>query len=305
MQEDQKNITVLFFGLGSIGKTHARILKNNYNHELIAYRTKKGQEQNDLKIKEIYNIDDAFDEKPDIAFITNPTNLHIQTALECAKRNIALFIEKPITLRGKEARHLKHLALENQVKVMVDFTFTFSAAVAQMRRLIEKGEIGEISAIYMAMCNTRPAAREDVYFELGSHMLSLLSLFFPLEKFDFDHFEINYDQQRTVEGIISFFPPNKISFGTIYLNYLHPNKERTIVVIGENKAKITYEAQIQPHLVLNKGRKVKRFDQFSEGQNLKFAVAAFYDLIQGRGTKSNIDLGIQVTEILEKIRDNR
>jgi predicted dehydrogenase len=231
--------------------------------------------------------------------LATPIATHYELAKAVLESGKNLFIEKPITLRGKEAQHLKCLAQENQVKVMVDFTFTFSAAIAEMRQLIEQGEIGEISAIYMAMCNNQPTAQENVYYELGSHMLSLLDLFRPLTSFKFDHFDINRDRQKTREGIIGFFPPHKISFGTIYVSFMHPSRERTIVVMGENKAKITYNALKQPHLLLSKGPKTKRFDQFSEGDNLRFVVEAYYGLIKGHTVFSNLDLAILVTDILE------
>ena len=70
---------ILFFGLGSIGKKHAKIIKDNFDYELYAYRTGKGQEKNDIKIEELNNLEDAFSINPDIAFITNPTHLHGRT----------------------------------------------------------------------------------------------------------------------------------------------------------------------------------------------------------------------------------
>ena len=98
MQNQQnEKLKILFFGLGSIGNKHARIIKEKYNHKLFAFRTKKGQVDNNFKIKEFFKIESAFETKPDVAFITNPTYLHIQTAHECIKRNTHLFIEKPIS----------------------------------------------------------------------------------------------------------------------------------------------------------------------------------------------------------------
>ena len=95
--KDSPRLKILFFGLGSIGKKHAKIIKNNFDFDLFAYRTGKGQEKNDLKIEEFHSLNDAFSINPDIAFITNPTFLHVETALECARRNIDIFIEKPIS----------------------------------------------------------------------------------------------------------------------------------------------------------------------------------------------------------------
>lgn len=89
---------IIFFGLGSVGSRHAKILLENFDYDIFAFRTKKGgqKEHNLSKIKEIHSWDEAEEIKPDVAFITNPTFLHIDMAIRCAKSDIKLFIEKPI-----------------------------------------------------------------------------------------------------------------------------------------------------------------------------------------------------------------
>ena len=37
---------IIFFGLGSIGKRHVKIINNNYNHELFAFRSDKKNYKN-------------------------------------------------------------------------------------------------------------------------------------------------------------------------------------------------------------------------------------------------------------------
>jgi predicted dehydrogenase len=91
------NLKILFFGLGSIGLRHARLIKKIYNYDIYAYRTNLGQEKTTIQINEIYDLKEALSIKPDVAFITNPTNLHVKIANLCAKANIPLFIEKPIS----------------------------------------------------------------------------------------------------------------------------------------------------------------------------------------------------------------
>lgn len=97
---------IIFFGLGSIGQRHAKILLKNYSHDLYAFRSDKTKEKNSLGIKEIYSWDEVKDLKADIAFITNPTYLHIDTATKCAELGCKLFIEKPI---GKDLEGLDKL----------------------------------------------------------------------------------------------------------------------------------------------------------------------------------------------------
>lgn len=138
MKEKSGSLKILFFGLGSIGKRHARLIKENYDYEIYAYRTKKGQERDVPKIQTFEKIEDAFAIKPDIAFITNPTYLHVPTALECARRGINLFIEKPIS------HNLEKLdVLENEIKKRnlfsyVAYNMRFHPVLINMKKLIQQ-----------------------------------------------------------------------------------------------------------------------------------------------------------------------
>ena len=129
---------ILFFGLGSIGKKHASILKNNFDFELHAFRTGNGQETNDLDIHEFNKLDEAFSIKPDVAFITNPTSLHVSTALECAKRNIALFIEKLISHSLENLKELEKEIKKRNLFVYVAYNLRFHPVITHLKELISQ-----------------------------------------------------------------------------------------------------------------------------------------------------------------------
>jgi len=135
MQKDM--LEILFFGLGSIGKKHARIIKDNYNYELIAFRTQKGQERNNLELKEINDLEKAFETKPDIAFITNPTYLHIETAIECTRRNIHLFIEKPISHSIENVDKLEKEILKRKLITYIAYNLRFHPVIEKIKEITE------------------------------------------------------------------------------------------------------------------------------------------------------------------------
>jgi predicted dehydrogenase len=88
---------IVFFGLGSIGRRHARLIQEYWpGHELYAFRQKYPVSSCEGVQDIIYDYD-VLNLKADIAFITNPTDMHIETALKCAKKGMHLFIEKPIS----------------------------------------------------------------------------------------------------------------------------------------------------------------------------------------------------------------
>ena len=86
---------ILIIGLGSIGQRHLRNIKRVLGDEaqIIAYRVRGLQRtfSDTMQIRENVSLEEEFGitsyptleeallQKPEIAFITNPTNLHIAT----------------------------------------------------------------------------------------------------------------------------------------------------------------------------------------------------------------------------------
>ena len=129
---------IIFFGLGSIGQRHAKILLDNYDHELFAFRTKKGRYKQELPIKEIYSWDDVEKLKPDIAFITNPTSSHIETALNCAKNGYRLFIEKPIDSKKEGLDELLKIVRDKQLPSYVAYNLRFHPVINKLKGYINQ-----------------------------------------------------------------------------------------------------------------------------------------------------------------------
>lgn len=127
---------ILFFGLGSIGSRHAKLLQENFDVELSAFRT--GKEKNSLGIREFRSLEEAFANKPDAAFITNPSNLHIETAIECAKRSMDLFIEKPLSITFEGVGHLISLIQEKQLINHVAFCLRFHPVISYLKDILKQ-----------------------------------------------------------------------------------------------------------------------------------------------------------------------
>ena len=59
-------LRILFFGLGSIGRRHARLISNNFEHHLFAFRNSKRSKPNKLGIKDIkVYVDESKESKAD------------------------------------------------------------------------------------------------------------------------------------------------------------------------------------------------------------------------------------------------
>ena len=138
---------IVIFGLGSIGSRHADILQNNYDHELIAFRSSPGAGRNSMGIKEIYSWQQLRRYEPDIALIANPTALHLKTALKCAKEGINLFIEKPLSHDLKGLAELKKTCRDGKLTVYVAYCLRFHPVIKKMRELLRDKQVLHVRAV--------------------------------------------------------------------------------------------------------------------------------------------------------------
>ena len=154
---------ILLIGLGSAGQRHMRNLKRilGENVEFIAYRVRKlgrlfddnlnvveGQNVADAyRIKEFYDLDEALDQSPDIAFIANPNSMHIQCATKVAARGIDFFLEKPVSDRMEGIDELQELVKEKNLIVYVGYQMRFHPCILKLKKDIENKKIGRLVSV--------------------------------------------------------------------------------------------------------------------------------------------------------------
>ena len=142
-----QQITYLFVGLGSIGQRHLKNLRSMTNARILAYRSSK---RSNKSIEDKYNIDSfsnletALAKYPDVVFITNPTSLHIPTALKAAKNKCHLFIEKPISHNTDNIDKLFSICKHNNKVCYVGYNYRFHPNLLKIKQFIDEKIIGKI-----------------------------------------------------------------------------------------------------------------------------------------------------------------
>jgi predicted dehydrogenase len=95
--------------------------------------------------KDHYALLDAEDLQA--AFITTPTEYHVDTALDCISRGCAVFVEKPLALDVVSSDRLLAALQERPVCSMVGFMMRYVDTFARAKVLIESGVVGRPIAI--------------------------------------------------------------------------------------------------------------------------------------------------------------
>jgi predicted dehydrogenase len=135
----------LIAGLGSIGRRHFRNLLALGERDILLYRTHHATLPDDelVGIPVETDLRAALAYQPDAVIISNPTSLHLDIAIPAAQSGCHILLEKPISHSMARVDELKQAVQQNSVKVLVGFQFRFHPGLQQIKRLLDKGAIGE------------------------------------------------------------------------------------------------------------------------------------------------------------------
>lgn len=149
---------ILVMGLGSVGKRHIENMeKLGIPCENISIlRTRKGTPSFGDEFLATHNNahtiftdgKEAFAQKPDIVFVTNPTAFHVPSALSAVKAGAHVFIEKPLS-DDKEGVDTLVQEVERSGKVaFVAFNYRFHPFLKKIKAMLAKKELGKIVSVY-------------------------------------------------------------------------------------------------------------------------------------------------------------
>ena len=241
---------VLFVGLGSIGKRHLKILKEmEKDFNIIALRSNNKAKKID-GVKNYFNLEEALEEKPDIAFITNPTSLHIEYAVECAKAGCHLFIEKPLSHNLKGIKELINIVENNNLITLMGCNMRFNPVIRKLKEEIAKLKKDNIYS-YKINCGShlpdwRPGRDYKKTYSAKKEMGGgvLLDLIHEIDYSNWLFGEVNElkaysdhltDLEIETEDIAEILLKHeKYILGNIHLDYYRINATRTIEIIAQD-----------------------------------------------------------------------
>jgi predicted dehydrogenase len=111
----------------------------------------------------------------DAIAIATPVATHFELASRALAAGKHVLVEKPMTRTVDEANRLVELAAKSQRVLMVDHTFLFTPAVAQIRKQVAGGELGTLYFIDSVRINLGIFQHDvNVLWDLAPHDLSII-----------------------------------------------------------------------------------------------------------------------------------
>jgi UDP-N-acetylglucosamine 3-dehydrogenase len=220
-----------------------------------------------------------------------------RAALESGKH---VFVEKPLTLSSREGLELDRIAKQNRLTLVVGHVFRFNNALAEVRRLIRKGDyFGRIFQIEMSWVSLESAFSDrDVIWDQGAHI-------FDIQNYLLDEWPIElsctggaFRRQSGEESayIISRFKSGILAMATI--SWLVPLKSRQIFVVGEYRS-AQVDAVAQRISVFERGE--MKSIPIQPNNTIRDELIHFRDSIMEprREPANSASLGIRAVELIE------
>src|SRR5262245_36468089 len=122
------------------------------------------------------------DDGVDAIVIATPPMSHLPLVEAALRAGKHVLVEKPLATSSVEARQMCKLADDAGLVLMCDHTFCYTAAVGELRRLLQSGELGDFlyyDSVRINLGRLQPDV--NVLWDLAPHDLSILLYILPPE----------------------------------------------------------------------------------------------------------------------------
>ena len=172
-------------GCGFIGALHARIMYEIPNAELVAvsdvYEPAAKKAAENYGCKAYTNYEEMFrNEKLDAVSITVRDDMHKEIAIKAAEAGLKILLEKPIAPTYAEGKAIADAVEANKDKgarLMVAQVLHFLPQYAELRDRIARGELGEISHMFLKRTNPRSSggiSKAPIFYYIGVHDIEMM-----------------------------------------------------------------------------------------------------------------------------------
>ncbi|KPJ55307.1 hypothetical protein AMJ47_00305 [Parcubacteria bacterium DG_72] len=296
-------INIAQIGYGYWGKRLASYFKKDKNL-FLKYICALNVENNKEFTRDINKI--WQDKSIEAVVVATPIDTHYSIVKKALRSNKNVLCEKPLARKTKQVLELKRIAQKKKLLLLTEFTYTFSKSIQRAKQIIDSNTIGEIKSIELSLKYLGRFLKYDSYWLFGSHLLSILDVFVPLQTLTFKKIDLLKDKKRTETGLILF--KNKKITGKAVVSSNYPEKEMKLIIYGE-KGTLIYSSMQKPSLSYSCYKKTKgilgdklitkkKTYNINEKDNLQHAVDYFKKCLK-KQAKSNIDRAVLITKILE------
>lgn len=308
------------FGLGVMGRNHARVLASLNGVEFVGVFDPADNVPDRVHDRPVVrDLDEFLALGLDYAVVAAPTIYHLDMGTRLAEEGVHALIEKPVASTAEDSRTLRDLFAAKGLIGGVGHVERYNPALQAARQYIEDGRLGEIYQIATRRQGPFPGRIADVGVikDLATHDIDLTA-WVAQQEFLTVNARVSYRSGRPHEDMVVAI--GTLSGGTITshtVNWLTPFKERVTMITGETgvlvadtlTADLTYFENGRIQVAWDPGE----FRGVSEGDSTRYALdrkepllaehEAFRDSViagEPRGIVT-FDEGVRIVEVAEQL----
>jgi predicted dehydrogenase len=261
------------------------------------------------------------DDELDAVVLATPVPTHAELAVRVAQAGKHCFVEKPLATNAADAQAAVAAAASAGKLLMVGHLLEYHPAVAQLKRLIDEGELGSLYYLYGNRLNLGVLrANENALWSLGAHDVSVVLHLIGEEPVQCQAQGASYVREGIEDVVFCYlrFPSGIVAH--LHLSWLDPHKERRLTVVGERRMATFDDMLVEGKLaVYDKGfdedtrswgeyitRSGDVFSpQIGNSEPLRLECEHFVECVRsGLTPRSDGESGLRVVRVLEQLQQS-
>jgi predicted dehydrogenase len=267
-----REIKVGLVGLGYWGPNHLRVIQDSERADLRwicdADPDRLGRLGRRTEARCTTDLDEVLDDPTvDAIVIATPISTHYTLAGRALEAGKHVLIEKPIAGRSDEADELIATANKKGLAIMCGHTFLFSPPVIAIRKMLQRGDLGDLYFITSSRVNLGLHQRDaSVLWDLAPHDFSILLDWLgemPESVSAVGRDSIAHGTPDVAFATLSFASG---LLANIELSWLAPSKLRRTVIVGSKKMVVYDDASSEQVRIFDHGVVYRDPETFGEYQ---------------------------------------
>jgi D-apiose dehydrogenase len=247
-RDEEKRMRIGVCGVGSIGSRHARLLSQRGDIDVCIADTTEQHIREAQKLPAVVASTSSLDELLgfglDGLIVATPDHLHVPFAEAACRRGVPVLLEKPIADKVEGAEHLRRVATDTRIKVLVGYPLRHHSGFLKAKEILDQGQIGvpvsfhiELGAYETLIVAKNRFAADDrnKLFVDYSHEWDYLQWFLGKAKRGIATSSLSGKREKkqdpnVVDALLEL--TTGIS-GTVHLDYIQSPGKRVFTIIGD------------------------------------------------------------------------
>jgi predicted dehydrogenase len=237
---EARALRVGIVGCGYWGSKHVRVMSSLRSVSEVAVidpnpRTREAMLTAFPASRAFADLDSALPHVDALVVAVPPRN-HAEVALKGLRNGKHVLVEKPLATSSAEARLLVSEARRMNAVLMVGHTFEFNPAVRELRKRLDRGELGELYYIQSARLNLGLYRSDvNVVWDLAPHDISIFNYLLRSTPTTVTAWGASHAADVEDLAFVRLDYEERGVTGYVHISWLEPKKVRRVTLVGSEK----------------------------------------------------------------------